>query len=273
MAKARFSIPAAAADGIEFWRTNWRKVPGALALAAIASVAMQANLPADGQPQITAQFIAGMLIVMLAQIPAQAALLRIALHDLGAEPPARNGPFGLQWRMLETRLLAASALTVLLVFVVTAVTAFLMLALTAGFLSGIDPKTLTTPEAVAAHLSPSGALVLQLVLLAFLIGVVVLSLRLSLVQPATAVANRTQVFSSLRLTRGAILPIFGTLLLINLPLLILEVLGELVAGSDPMLRVGVGLVLGGIAPFFLIPISVGVTAHIYRRLTSAGGAA
>ncbi|MBP7703910.1 MAG: hypothetical protein KA105_01340 [Caulobacter sp.] len=275
MAQARFSVRTAAAEGIEFWRTNWRKVAGALVLASLVGIAVQLNMPlATEANPLPPQLIVGAVLVLLSQLPAQAALYRIALSDLGAEPPERNGPFGLQWRMLETNLLVAGVLIVLLIAVMFMVAAFVMLALAAGFASGLDAKTLaSSPEAIAAQIGANGLMVMNLVMLAFMVGLIILTLRLSLVQAATAAARRTQVFSSMRLTKGALLPIFGTMMLINLPLLLIQVVAIALARNDPFLITGVSVILAGLSPFFLLPISVGAMAHIYRRLSAAGGAA
>lgn len=269
MAQARFSVRTAVAEGFDFWRQNWLKGIGALILAAVVGVVVQLT----ATPTHPIEMLGGIVLLSIAQLPAQAAFYRIALADLGAESPDRNGPLGLQWRMLETRLLGAGALIALLVFILALLGAFLMLALMAGFLDGVDPATLVSPEAVAAKLSPAGALVLNLFLLVFLIALIILTVRLSMVQAATAVANKTQVFSAAKLTKGAVAPIFGTMVLINLPLLLLQVVASLYAGKNIGLLTGMNVILSGIAPFFLIPISVGAVAYIYRRLRAPGGAA
>lgn len=267
MAQARFSVRTAVAEGFDFWRQNWKKVSGALVLAAVVGVAVQVTATTPGA------VIVGLLIVVVAQLPAQAALFRIALADLGAEPPERNGPLGLQWRALETRLLSAMALVLLLIGILAALMAFLMIALMAGFLGGVDPKSLTTPEAVAAALSPTAKLMINLIMLVFAFAFVVLATRLSLVQPATAASNSPQVFSSLKLTKGSVFPIFGVQLLISLPLLALQLAAILYAGKNAGLLSGMNVILAGLGPFFLIPISVGAFAHIYRRLSAPEGAA
>lgn len=272
MAQARFSVRTAVAEGIEFWRTNWRKTAGGLSLAAIVGAVVQLNLPSTISPAFLPTVLMGVALMSLAQIPAQAALYRIALADVGAEPPERNGPFGLQWRGLETNLLVAGVLICIFVAVLFMVAAFAMLALMAGFASGIDTKTLAaSPEAVSASLSPNALMVMNLVILIFMVALIVLTLRLSLVQAATAAARRTQVFSSMKLTKGALLPIFGVTLVINLPLLLIQFVGVAIAGGDQALAEGMGVVLSALSPFFLLPISVGAMAYIYRRL-SAGAA-
>lgn len=267
MAQARFSVRTAVAEGFDFWRQNWKKVSGALVLAAVAGVAVQISATT-----LAAMFL-GTLITTVAQLPAQAALLRIALADLGAEPPERNGPLGLQWRGLETRLLSATVLVLLLGFIVAAVASFLLLAVMAGFLGGVDPKSLTTPGAVAAALSPAATVMLNVIMLIIVLAFVILATRLSLVLPATAAANSPQVFSSLKLTKGSVAQIFAVQLLIGLPLIALMLAASLYAGKNTGLLGGMNVILVGIAPFFLIPISVGALAYIYRRLSAPEGAA
>lgn len=262
MAQARFSVRTAVAEGFDFWRSHWRKAAGGLVLAAVVGVSVQ--ITAVTPPAI----VLGMLLMSVAQIPAIAALLRIALADLGAESPERNGPYGLQWRMLETRLLGAGVLIGLLIFILAALMAFLMLTLMAGALAGVDPATLTSPEAVAARLSPNGALMLNILLMVFMVTFIILMVRLSLVQSHTAAENKLQVFSSIKLTKGAVAPIFATMLLINLPLLLLQAVALLYAGKNLGLLNGMNVILVGLSPFFLIPISVGAMTHIYRRLRS-----
>lgn len=260
MAQARFSVRTAVAEGFDFWRRSGLRAAGPLALAAGAGVA------AALQPTLAAA--TGFLLVnLLANIAAQAALYRIALGGAGAEPPTRNGPLGLQWRWLETRLVGLLLLVglVLLAVVFAASFAVALLVLPFGGLAAAPEGA--TPEQVLAGLTPAARLAFNLGLVACMVGLLVLAARLSIAWPATAAEGRIRLWSVFRLTRGETAPILGAVLLVNLPVFAIQGLA-LAFGQFAGAETGRWAdILGrAIATFYFVPIFVGMTSHIYLRL-------
>ena len=265
MSQARFSVRTAVAEGFEFWRANVLKAIGPLAIAAVAS------LVGAVAPEQFALAASGLNFIAL--IVAQGALFRIALASEGAESPDRNGPFGLQWRGLETRLLGMTFGLVLLLFAV-AIAATFALALVVVAMVG-DPAALnvSSPEAFVASLTPQAAFVFNFGMTLCLLGILILVMRLPMAAPATAATNRVRLFSSLGMTRGSVIRILGAVLIVNLPVFALQGLAlgytKLIgaAATDRWAE----SVAAAITTFFYVPISVGMTSYIYRRLREGGG--
>ena len=266
MSQARFSVRTAVAEGFEFWRANVLRAIGPLVIAAVALVVL---LTARTQ----AVLVAGFLVYVLAGLAAQGALYRISLAGTGAEPPEHNGPFGLQWRATETRFVAVGLLATALLAIVVIIGVFLIATLLVG-LVGIPAATAaTTPDMLLAGLTPTGAFLFNASALLVMAGLLVLNARLSMAVPATAAANRVRFLSSIGMTRGSVLRILGVTLLINLPIIILQILagefGKLMHGTDATLWTQ--LVVGIVSTFFYVPISVGALSYIYRRLKGGEG--
>lgn len=266
MSQARFSVRTAVAEGFEFWRANVLKAIGPLVLAAGGLVLfLTATTPAA--------MVAGAALYSLAGLVAQAALYRISLADAGAEAPSRNGPSGLQWRMLETRFVGVSLLAGALIGVLALIAAFMVSTLLVGLIGVPAATAATSAEMLLAHLTPTGGLIFNLAALAALVGLMVLSARLSMALPATAAEGRVRVLSSLALTRGTVLPILGATLLINLPIIVMQSLaglfGGVMQGADATRWTQ--LIVGIVSTFFYVPISVGMTSYIYRRLRGGAG--
>jgi hypothetical protein len=269
MAQARFSIRAAVAEGFDFWRQNWTKAAGPLVIGAGAFAFYQYSFMTKGPTSVV---LLGVLVYLLAGLAARATYFRIAL---GLQD-GTSGPYGLQWRGLESRLLGVALLTGLAYAIVALVATFLM----AIFFMGIAERPPAQPpqdfEALLGLLSPNGRLVVSVIGLAAIAALVVLWARLSMAAPATAAQGQVRVFSSARLTKGQIAPIVGTRFLIELPIFILQMLagqfGQLV--GDPALGAMAQIMAGMIGLFFFVAIDVGSLSYIYRRLaTTSGGAA
>ncbi|HRD27320.1 MAG TPA: hypothetical protein PLO65_03370 [Caulobacter sp.] len=266
MSQARFSVRTAVAEGFEFWRGNVLRAIGPLVIAAGGLVLLLTA-------RSFAALAAGFALYGLAGLAAQAALYRISLADAGAGPATRNGPFGLQWRGLETRFVAVSLLTAALLGIVAVIAAFIIAGLLVGLIGVPAATTATTPEALLALLTPTGALIFNLAALAAMAGLLVLNARLSLAFPATAAENRVRVISSIALTRGSVLRILGATLLINLPIILMQSLAGLFGDAmrSPESSLWTQLIVGVISTFFYVPISVGMTSYIYRRLRGSAG--
>jgi len=202
------------------------------------------------------------------------ALMRIALGELHPDDPAfRLGPVGLQWTGIETRLLGARLLLILLLFLALTAAVFCMLlaGVVVAAMTG-QPPTLAT----AFFLTPSG-MAISLVGLAFAVLTGWVATRLALSNPATADRGQVQAFSTWSLTAGR----RAWRVLFWMPLLIFGgfVLGFLIRWLDrtnsvpsalmPVVWIAYALLLG----FVQTPLAAGVSAYAYRRLSAEAEAA
>lgn len=265
MSQARFSVRSAVAEGFDFWRRNALRAAGPLALAAAAAFA---STMLQGKAALIALGVNFVGLVM-----AQGALYRLALQGAGAEPATRNGPLGLQWRWLETRLAMVIILLLLvLVFAATVMIFFLVTALL-GFVGREAAMSATSPEALLAGLSPTANFAFNSgVFLAFL-GLLVLTMRLAMAGPATAATGRFQFLNTLKLTRGSVLRLFVSILAVNLPIFAVQGLAWAWSrvADTPGFAVWLDAVAAALTPAFFIPIAVGMTSHIYLRLRGDPG--
>lgn len=266
MSQARFSVRTAVAEGFEFWRANVLRAIGPLVLASVGLVVL---LTAKALPLVAI----GFAVYVLAGLMAQGALYRISLADAGAESPDHNGPFGLQWRALEGRLVIVGLLATVFLGIVVVVAVFMVSALLVGLVGVQETTAATTPEMLLASLTPTGAFLFNAAALIAVAGLLALNARLSMAVPATAAENRVRFLSSLRLTRGALLRILAATIVINLPIIIMQSLaglfGKAMHGPDAVALTQ--LVVGIVSTFFYVPISVGMTSYIYRRLRQGAG--
>lgn len=261
MAEGRFSVREAVAEGFDFWRRDGRKAIGPLAVSAAGLVAISVGGDA-------ATLAGGLGLYGLGALMAQGALYRLALD--GAEPASRNGPLGFQWRGLETRLLAIILLTLFLLMVVAFVAAFILATLLVGFVGGEAAASAPTPEALLASLSGTGRFIFNAAAVVMVLILVAIGTRLALAAPATAAEGRVRFLSSAGLTRGLVLRILAAMVVINLPVFILQSLAAVFGGltHNPANGAVAQMIVSVIAVFFYVPISVGMLAHIYRRLTA-----
>lgn len=263
MSQARFSVRTAVAEGFGFWRGNVLKAAGPLLI--VSGLALKTTVA----PVQSAAGAMGLnLLALLAFVAAQGALYRIALAPAGAESPDRNGPFGLQWRWLESRLLALTLLTVLLLFIVGVVVTFLLAVVLLGFVGGEVAVNAASPDALMASLSPTGQAVFNIGLLLCFVGVLVLVMRLTMAAPATAAEGRIRMLSTLGLTRGSVLRLLAAVILVNLPVFALQ--GLALAWTSlthaPATNHWPEGLAAALSPFFYLPISVGMTSYVYQRL-------
>ena len=265
MSQARFSVQTAVAEGFDFWRGNVLKAAGPLVIGAVAS------LISTVAPFNIA--VAASLINVLAMIAAQGALFRIALAPIGVEGPDRNGPYGLQWRGLETRLLGQTLLLVLLLFGIAIVATFLLAVLLLGFVGGDVAANAASPDALMASLSPTARFVFNLGLTLCLLGLLVMVLRLTMAAPATAAENRVRMLSTAGMTRGSVLRLLVAVVVVNLPVFVLQglAMGFARLTHSPATDHWAEGVATAMSTFFYIPISVGMTAYVYKRLREGAG--
>jgi len=201
-------------------------------------------------------------IDLLVSVLAYGAMMRIALADIHpGEAAYAPGPGGLQWTRIETRLLAALLLIGLFVGLAALGAVFLTLltAIIVAAVSGLAARSsggfLDSPSGIAASA-------------VFLVAMCVLlwaCVRLVLSTAATVDRQQVQVFSTWKLTRGAAPPLFVALFIIAAPAVVLNAVGRLAAGSlaGPGVWVAYGLVVG----FVQTPLTAGVCAYAYLKLT------
>ncbi len=265
MSQARFSVRTAVAEGFGFWRANVLRAIGPLSVVAVA--ALTANVT-----PIKVALIAT-AVYFIALLMAQGALYRIALAPVGAESPEHNGPLGFQWRGLETRLLGLTFLTVVLLFIVAFVTTFILAVVLLGFVGGDAAVNAASPDALMASLSPLARFIFNAGLTLCLLGILVLVLRLTMAAPATAASSGIRMFSALGLTRGSVLRILAAVVLVNLPIFALQglAMGFSELTRSPVTDHWAEGIATAVGTLFYVPISVGMTSHIYRRLKEGAG--
>ncbi|MDP1736375.1 MAG: hypothetical protein Q8L23_02930 [Caulobacter sp.] len=265
MSQARFSVRTAVAEGFDFWRRNALKAVGPLAIAAAAAFAatlLQGRLA-----------LIALAVNFIALVMAQGALYRLALEGAGAEPADRNGPLGLQWRWLETRLAMVIILLLLVLAISATVMVFFLVVALLGIVGGEAAITAASPEALMAGLSPMAVLAFNSgVLLAFL-GLLVVIMRLAMAAPATAATGRLQFLRTLPLTRGSVMRLMLAVLLVNLPIFAVQGLawGYIRITGEQGFAPWADGVTAALTPAFFIPIAIGMTSYIYLRLRGDHG--
>lgn len=256
MAQARFSIRTAIAEGFDFWRQHWRKAAGPLVMVGFGLI-----LRASGS---VGPMMLGFLVELLGLSMAGAVYFRIALAGHGAEPATVNRPLGLQWGRLEGQLVAVNLL-------IAAIYAVLAGASQDTPLTTLDRAV--TPEELMKLLTPDQLTALMTgAFIAMLVCLMVWA-RLAMTGPATAARQAVSVLNTLPLTRGVTFRLAGLWLLVQAPVILLQMVavqfGVLV--GDPGTGAVGSLAVGLVGVFFATPILFGALAYVYRRL-SAGGA-
>lgn len=266
MSQARFSVRTAVAEGFVFWRANVLRAIGPLLIALAGLVVLLFG-------QTAGWILAGITVYLLAGVMVQGALFRLALApdgdpDLGA--PRR---FGLQWAMLETRLAAVGLLTAITLaiglFAAGIALNLVGIALAAALAGG---ATAPLDETLSA-LSPAARFVYGLAGLALVSGLFVLNARLTLAGPATAAEGRVRFLGILGLSVGSTLRVVGASLVALLPVIAGQFLasGYVGATHNPAATAWTQLIVGIVSTFFYMPVSVGMTSYIYRRLKQGAG--
>jgi hypothetical protein len=261
-----------------FRRLHWRRVAGALTAVAVgATLAQTGALTGAAALQGWAQ-----LAYVITAISAYAALMRLAFVDEHAEDPEFTpGPGGLQWRKPEWRLVGVGALLFFLVLLIGALFFFagLVVLVSGGIASAIGPAS--TPETLMEALPPGARLTVSMLALAFAVGILVLSVRLSLAPAATMARKEVVVFQTWALTKGQFWRIFVATFIVGLPSVAAGVVMALllgVMGFDPTVpearpAFAVALIAsavpGFVSGFITLPLSAGLTAYLYRGLRPA----
>lgn len=262
MAAERVSVSEALRFAGGFWRRAAPKVWAPLLVLGLVTFVLS---PAFHIAPVLVLALLLLNVVML--VLAQGGLMREALGDRHADDADyRPGPAGLQWSRIETALLGTVALLALFFFLATvgAVFVVMLVAIVVAASSGQGMKPsgdyFTTPSGMAAGF----------VLLLILLGILWAGLRLYLSTPATADQRRVQVFSTWSLTQGQVLPLLASVFIVTLPTLILSFAARLLAqaGSSEPLVLALWLLYGLVFGFAYTPLSAGVAAFFYRRLSA-----
>jgi hypothetical protein len=260
---------------IEFRRLHWREVSGVLGAVALGGAVTTAG-------QISGDRLAELLgnaFYMPTTVMACAALFRLAFRDEHPhDEEFHPGPQGFQWGRVEWRLVGVFFLVVFAFTIFAALFFFAMILVlaAAGLRNALSSQT---PEAMLTALGPGGTLLITALGLGMLGSITYMAIRVSLAQAATVSRGRISVFETWRLTKGQFLPILGATVLILLPTLLASlVLSILVsalgqpAGENGVREVAMplALVIGAIpavvVAFVQLPLSVGLTAYLFRGL-------
>ena len=304
MAESRVSVGASLSYAWHLWRSSARSIWGVLALSSLAWTVFNAGKFATNDT-VT---LCGLGAAVLLSLVTLGSMYRIAFaENHPSDPGFVPGHLGLQWGRLEWRLLGASSLMALFLFVVMTLAAVAVSAVCIGVLMNRGAAAAqATPEALAATLGPQGmALIASLgpqgmtmakaigpqgmqifILMASLVylGTAYVFFRLILTWVATADGGRMQVLATWRLTRGAFWRILISVIGVWLPVFFTEFLVLVLAESGqvdptPLIQlpadgaVAGGLVLGALTGALAIPLTAGVLAYYYRHLrTPAAGA-
>jgi hypothetical protein len=263
-----------------FQRLHWRTVGGVLAFAA-AGATVQTAGDISGDSNLA---MVGQIAYLLAICMGYAALMRLAFADENpGEPEFTPGRGGIQWGMPEWRLLGVGALlfSALAIAVSILIFAVILLSIVLGLSSKVEPNA--TPQQIADAVGPGGSAALLLVFAVFLGGMLYAAARLTLASAATVARRKVQVFSTWSLTKGQVLRVIAASLLSSLPSiaagLLLAILVGLIgkpAGANAAPQVAMPLALivaavpAAILAFVQLPVSVGLTAYLYRGLRPAG---
>lgn len=259
------SIGQGVGAGFAMLARAWRAAPGAVLFAVGASV-VNMTTAATGR---LAWIAVGFVLALIAEVVLAGALYRDALQAGGVEmADPRIGPFGLQWRAAEWRMLAVRTLTYL------AMIGFMALLL-AGFVAVIvmlDPHASLSGLDLSQLATGANAIVLLGAVLVFLTAMLWIGARLGLA-PAIAVAeSRIALGRAFRVTRGHTWPIVGATMVLALIMAAVGVAGSLAAGglgavgavhagawiNRAVLSLGVGA--------FQAPAAAGLLAYVYVRL-------
>jgi hypothetical protein len=258
-----------------FRKLHWRRAAGILGVVALGATLSEAGA-LSGQAEILS---AGRLIYVVSAILAYAALMRLAFIDEHpGDPEFVPGPHGFQFGRPELRLLGVGGLMLFIVILAAALAIFMiMLVLVTAGIGAITADT--SPETIMEALGPGGQGSLSLVVLLVLGALMFLSVRLSLAGPATLSRRKVAVFETWHLTRGQFWRILAATILVGLPALAAGVVvglglnlvgGPVGPNGTPQVSLAAALALGalqgGVAAFIVLPLSVGLSAFLYRGL-------
>ena len=253
MSEGSAAIGPTVRAGLSGWTPGVRGCWAALVIGAVVGLMPRALPPGLAFLALPLEYVATTL--------AYGGLYRAAF----AGPAGWNG---LRWGLVEWRLLAVQALVTVILTIVAAVLAVLVGAVVVGVAKvnapGLD---ITSVEAWRAALDGPGALPVSFVPLASMIVMIWLFLRLSLAPAATVQLDRIQVISAFGRSRGAVLTLAATGVVLAAPAVILVI-------AIGYVRAIAGFSEGALIPqlvsvallfFYLIPVWTAALVEVYRR--------
>lgn len=257
MAKAPVMESVRAA--VAFARANVGRVAGVLGLVMLLNIAGDmAASPFAEAATLAAAFLAGIM--------ANAALLRLAFAEgAGANPDFRIGPQGFQFGMPEVRLIGAWLLLILFGFIALLFMVLLAALVDVGVIFSHGGGAALTPD--QAVKSPEMLLTSRVLVMIFGVLALWVYVRVFTYPAATIAAQRVQVFSTWRMTRGHGLAVLAAVLIVFSPVLVID--GLLFAAQG---RPGPALALAVLSAaahaFVVIPLLCGLSAYFYQALRS-----
>jgi hypothetical protein len=267
MADGQVSVGGAFGYAWALLSQHWRSIWGALALNSLAWTVLVAGRLAFNADLM----LLGLAGLALTKYPLYGAVVRAADAP---KTGAASAHLGIQWRAEEFRMLGADVLFKIFMAIVAAILLIALAAPLIGILiqGGVDPKTLTTSDAVLKALNAQGVQHPELVALPFWLIIYAVGLRLSLSLVGSALSGRVAMLSTWRLTRGNLWRIAAASLLVNIPMIfaLLIVVGGAAGGpmdgvtpSDIFLY---ALLTGVLAGAATTPMLAGVQLYFYKRL-------
>jgi hypothetical protein len=274
MSDSQVSVGAALGYAWSLWRSHWRQIWGILALNGLACTVFFAGLFAQNLDLLVAAEV-GLLFTMYSTY---GAVIRVALGaDHPDDPEFRLGNLGLQWRMMELRMLGSQALLLIFLVILAMLMSVALLAPVLGYVMSTTAKLPSTQEELQRVLGPNG---IQAVNLAYSVMQLILmgvALRLSLNMVATGDRKKVSMLRTWKLTRGHFFQLLGATVVLGLPtVLIISVgfsAGLALDGRPSPLAPGetfiYSLVCGAWAGAAAMPLAAGVQAYFYRNLKTA----
>jgi hypothetical protein len=251
-------IAGAVVSALEFLATAWTRAWGALCLAGVIMAAAWVLWATDPHWRPLAS-----AVMLGAALLAEGALYRLALGQRGA------GPAGLGLGLLEARIGAVWALTVLFLFVLGLLAFVVVLAFAFAVATSGHGFVMALPATWAPAVDGRGRAVVAVVGSLCLAGLVWAGVRVSLGSAASVARGRILVLATWPATRGLVLVIIlGRLALGAVPIgVAVAVLWASIAwaGASPVALWAAGLAAGAAIAGLWLPASVGLMAHLYAR--------
>jgi hypothetical protein len=266
-----------------FRKTAWRPVAPVLSAVAVGSALETAGaLSGDAGLQSV-----GTLIYLVSTCMAYAALMRLAFTDERPDDPElKIGKGGFQWTRPEVRLLGVAGLLLLFGLIALSLFIFLGVLVVMVLMGGgvIQPiQANATPDQIREAFGPQGLALVSALAMAFAAVMIFVSIRVGLAPAATIARGRVAVFQTWRLTKGQFWRIFAATLLSSWPMIAAQFIAtplvSLLSGQAspatptdlPLVQAApIAVALAMVLAFVQLPVSVGLTAFLYRGLRPAG---
>jgi hypothetical protein len=178
----------------------------------------------------------------------------------------KPGWHGLRWGADEGRVLASHLLVLAIMSIVGVVLLLVVSSVTLGVARANDPKfDVTSLEALRGAVSGPGEIIVASVPLLCLVLLGWLAMRLALASAASVEQAQVRALSAFPLTRGLILPLAGSLLVLMTPLVLAAMVAGALSATAGFALVGVDILVSAAVYFYFVPAWVGALVHVYRR--------